>query len=420
MDLSGIPKSERELYGINQEQIRRLEQRQKDILILKEDLPKTDKIGRGRLQKEHGKINRWLGDLRQAPETFVNVNMEGLSDKKFGEAIHTHTRRVMDRFRLDTRPSKKGGSSIHHKDSTMQTLGAVETASTGMRRDLIEAVKDQGDELATGLRGLNFFDVSEETHPLYHPGEGGKVDYKNLLAKARLLPSDATLKERLTELNRSRAVSTAASVAADNSPQATQRKTDLIETIKLGGGGEILDAQGNQFDPAIRTPEGIAALRKPLKAGLKMLNGSYRMSFFGLDQIANNIVKNPMAAIAGAAGYLDPSAITSALQGKYREAVIQTGFGAAAGSGISQGLKSITSLDKARALSTVNRVAPRVVNGAIRMGVPQAIGRAGPYALATYTGLELIDAAAKGITGKGMFEPSGRPVTEEDLQFSTL
>jgi hypothetical protein len=146
------------------------------------------------------------------------------------------------------------------------------------------------------------------------------------------------------------------------------------------------------------TPDLMATYRKLVPSAF---NGSFRMSFFGLDQIANNIVKNPMAAIAGAAGYLDPSAITSALQGKYREAVLQTGFGAAAASGISQGLKNITSLDKARALSTVNKLAPRVVNGSIRMGAAQAAGRGGPYALAAYTAYELTDAVTRGITGEG-------------------
>ena len=36
-----------------------------------------------------------------------------------------------------------GAHLPHHADSTMQTLGAVRTAPTGMRRDIIQAVKDQ-------------------------------------------------------------------------------------------------------------------------------------------------------------------------------------------------------------------------------------------------------------------------------------
>jgi hypothetical protein len=312
MDLSGIPTSERELYGINQEQIRRLEQRQKDILILKEDLPKTDKIGRGSLQKEHGKINRWLGDLRQAPETFVNVNMEGLSDKKFGEAIHTHTRRVMDRFRLDTRPSSQGGSSMHHIDSTMQTVPAVQTASTGMRRDLIQAVKDQGDELATGLRGLNFFDVSEETHPLYHPGKDGKVDYKNRLAAIKDMPSTATFDERMAALKQSTNISTAASEAADASPQAQARQTDLLNRARSTGGGELLDVMGNPFDRAnpLRTTENIGALRKHVNLSFK--GGAIRtIPFIGLGVAAYVAGGQALAGdLVGAGGTLLDEAVS--------------------------------------------------------------------------------------------------------------
>lgn len=276
MDLSGVPLSERDLFEKNEEMIRRLLDRQLELMELKEDLPKTDKTGRAKLQKEYGKINRWLGDLYQAPSTYADINIEGITNKQLGERIHSHTRKVMDAWALDTRPSSKGGSSIHHGDSTMQTLGAVKTAPTGMRRDIIQAVQDQGGELATGLGGKNFFDVSEATHPLYHPGEGGKVDYKNLLAKTQELPPDATLKERLAELNRSRSISTAASEAADISPQAVKRQTDLIETIKLGGGEEVLDVYGNPFDRNIRTTEGISALRKPLKAGLNIKGGAAR------------------------------------------------------------------------------------------------------------------------------------------------
>ena len=407
MDLSGVPKSERELYGINQEQIRRLEQRQKDLMALKEDLPKTDKIGRGSLQKEYGKINRWLGDLRQAPETFVNVNMEGLSDKRFGEAIHTHTRRVMDRFRLDTRPAKQQGSSIHHIDSTMQTVPAVQTASTGMRRDLIEAIKDQGDELATGLRGLNFFDVDEKTHPLYHPGKDGKVDYKNLLAKARLLPATATLEERLAELNRSKAISTAASEAADASPQAQARQTNLLNRARSTGGGKVLDAMGNPFDRnnPLRTTENIGALRKYI--GLSFKNG--HANFMVLPEMAalgkyiQTVARNPLGAAVGAASMIEPEAITSALQGNYKQAAKQTAIGAGVGAVIQQVLK-VNPMQQARLASYASKI-PGVASQipkalSIGAGVARFVG---PASMAV-GGYQLADAILEGSTGEGFVD----------------
>ena len=277
MDLSGIPKSERELFKKNEEMIRRLLDRQLEIRELKEGLPLTDKKGRTKLQKEFGKINRWLGDLYQAPETYADINMEGVTNKQLGERIHGWTRKVMDQWALDTRPSGIGGSSIHHGDSTMQTLGAVRTAPTGMRRDIIAAIKDQGKELATGLTGRNFFDVSEETHPLYHPGKGGKVDYKNKLAAISELPSFATLDERVAAITKSTDISTAASEAADASPLAQARQADLLDRARSTGGGEVLDAMGNPFDRTnpLRTTENIGALRKYVSLSFK--NGAIRL-----------------------------------------------------------------------------------------------------------------------------------------------
>lgn len=115
-----------------------------------------------------------------------------------------------------------------------------------------------------------------------------------------------------------------------------------------------------------------------------------------------------MGAAIGASSFIQPEAVTSALQGDYTEAAIQTGVGAGVGAVVQQTIK--------RAAPAVMSLVPK--GGAMVLGTAGRL-LTGPVG-AAYTGLELIDAAAKGITGKGMFEPSGKPVTEEDLQFSTL
>jgi hypothetical protein len=401
-DLSGVPLSERDLFEKNEEMIRRLLDRQLELMELKEDLPKKDKIGRGKLQKEFGKINRWLGDLYQAPETYADINMEGVTNKQLGERIHAHTRRVMDKWALDTRPSGAGGSSIHHADSTMQTLGAVRTAPTGMRRDIIAAIKDQGKELATGLRGKNFFDVSEETHPLYHPGEGGKVDYKNRLAAIKDMPSTATFDERMAALKQSTNISTAASEAADASPLAQARQTKIIETIKLGGGEGLLDIEGNPFDRNIRTVESIAALRKPLKVGLSMQNGSFRLSFLpGAEEMIQAVVKNPFGAAVGAASMIEPEAVTSAMQGDYRQAVEQTAIGAGVGAGIQQALK-VNPVQQARLASYASKI-PGVVSripAVLKIGA--AVAKIAPPVLAGVAGYQILNAIVEGATGNNL------------------
>ena len=99
-----------------------------------------------------------------------------------------------------------------------------------------------------------------------------------------------------------------------------------------------------------------------------------------------------------------PEAVTSALQGDYTEAVTQTAVGAGIGAAVQAAAPAVMKL--------VPKAGAMVLGGAARV-------LSGPIG-AAYTGLELIDAATKGITGKGIFEPSDKPVTEEDLDFATL
>ena len=134
-------------------------------------------------------------------------------------------------------------------------------------------------------------------------------------------------------------------------------------------------------------------------------NGSFRLSF-GVDEAVDTIKRNPAGAAMGAASAIQPEAVTAALQGDYTEAVTQTAVGAGVGALVQQGVKKIA--------PAVMRLVPRAGSMALSFGA-----RLNPVG-AAYTGVELIDAAAKGITGKGIFEPSGRPVTEEDLDFATL
>jgi hypothetical protein len=128
----------------------------------------------------------------------------------------------------------------------------------------------------------------------------------------------------------------------------------------------------------------------------------------GVNEALSGIKRNPLGAAAGAASFIQPEAVTAALEGDYTQAAVQTGTGAIAGAAVQE---------------TVKRVAPAVMKLVPKAGAMVLGGAArvlsGPIG-AAYTGVELIDAAAKGITGKGIFEPSGKPVTEEDLDFATL
>ena len=128
----------------------------------------------------------------------------------------------------------------------------------------------------------------------------------------------------------------------------------------------------------------------------------------GVNEALSGVKRNPLGAAVGAATAIQPEAITAALQGDYTEAAKQTAVGAGVGAAVQEVVK--------RAAPTVMRLVPK--GGAMVLGTAARV-LSGPVG-AAYTGVELIDAAAKGITGKGIFEPSDKPVTEEDLDFATL
>ncbi len=128
----------------------------------------------------------------------------------------------------------------------------------------------------------------------------------------------------------------------------------------------------------------------------------------GVNEALSGIKRNPLGAAAGAASFIQPEAVTAALEGDYTQAAVQTGTGALAGAVVQETVK--------RAAPAVMRLVPKA--GAMVLGGAARV-LSGPVG-AAYTGLELIDAATKGITGKGIFEPSDKPVTEEDLDFATL
>ena len=124
----------------------------------------------------------------------------------------------------------------------------------------------------------------------------------------------------------------------------------------------------------------------------------------GVNEALSAVKRNPMGAAVGAASFIQPEAVTSALQGDYTEAVTQTAVGAGIGAAVQAAAPAVMKL--------VPKAGAMVLGGAARV-------LSGPIG-AAYTGLELIDAATKGITGKGIFEPSDKPVTEKDLDFATL
>ena len=192
------------------------------------------------------------------------------------------------------------------------------------------------------------------------------------------------------------------------------RKTELPKLFAQAGsikfnpqpGVEQFMASGQAALARDKVNKGLA------KMGLPPLKGT---QMFGVDPISAAVAsgveavrRNPLGAAVGAATAIQPEAVTSALQGDYTEAAKQTVIGAGVGALVQEGIK--------RAAPVVMNLVPK--GGAMVLGGAARV-LSGPVG-AAYTGLELIDAATKGITGKGIFEPSDKPVTEEDLDFATL
>ena len=190
------------------------------------------------------------------------------------------------------------------------------------------------------------------------------------------------------------------------------KKTELPKLFAQAGSMRFNPQPGvEQFMVSGQAALAQAEVNKGLaKMGLPPLKGT---QMFGVDPISaavaggvNAVRRNPLGAALGAATSIEPEAVTAALQGDYTEAATQTAVGAGVGALVQQGVKKIA--------PAVMRLLPRAGSMVLSVGA-----RLNPVG-AAYTGLELIDAGAKGITGKGIFEPSGKPVTEEDLDFATL
>ena len=192
------------------------------------------------------------------------------------------------------------------------------------------------------------------------------------------------------------------------------RKTELPKLFAQAGSMHFNPEPGVQQFMA----SGQAALARDevnkglAKMGLPPLKGT---QMFSVDPISAAVAsgldavrRNPLGAALGAATSIEPEAITAALQGDYKEAAKQTVVGAGVGALVQEGVKL--------AAPVVTRFVPKA--GAMVLGFGARVA-SGPVGWG-YTGLELIDAAAKGITGKGIWEPSDKPVTDEDLEFSTM
>ena len=414
---------DKELYDLKNWAIETLKEYKAELLVRKQVTGKPPSALK--------KVDRFLNALAvDTSGTYADMiddaRRKGLSQKELANMGRNLEERIMNSFRV------LPDDPAHHMYSLRTAGDLVQNVEPGVREMGLQILKDEGYILGnvrqnltslaeathqgrTGkgaeLAALGEVNVDKTKTAIAHPRGTGDplisrtIDYKNIKT-----PEDfANAYRPLLEQQK-------ADITAALETEAPRRKiiTEFVE--KQGGPTDIFSLERSQAEvkagkDIITQAPGV--MQRAYRAIPLVQNGSFRLSF-GLDDFADAVKKNLPGAFMGAATAIEPEAVTAALQGDVTQAAKATAAGAGFGAAVQQTLTKAPVLDKARAVSVLGR-AP----GLLKFGGAAVRFLSGPVGIG-YTGLELIDAATKGITGKGIFEPSGKPVTEEDLDFSTL
>jgi hypothetical protein len=246
--LRNIPSEYRDLYEHTYEILTRLRDRQAELTVLMQD--EKDAVKRNKYSKERTNINRWVGDVTQAPETFTGIELSKYTNKQLGQRVHTVARSLMDRFNIDPRKASAGGSTQHHADSIMQMQGAYEGASIDTIFRINQSLKEEDIYLGTNAEGRNFYDVDASTHPDFHKlTPEDQVDYSNRWAKVNDMPT-ATPEERIARIRASSEITQGIARRAAASPLYLGR-SQAIQTAAESVQPDIVQQFGQPFDPNI-------------------------------------------------------------------------------------------------------------------------------------------------------------------------
>jgi hypothetical protein len=382
--LKNIPSEYRDLYEHTYEILQRLRDRQAELTVLMQD--EKDSVKRAKFSKERTNINRWLGDVTQAPETFTGIELSKYTNKQLGQRVHTVARSLMDKFNIDPRKASAGGSTQHHIDPILQTYGAYEGASIDTIFQINQSLKDEEIYLGTDAQGRNFYDVDATTHPEFHRlSPEDKVDYTNKVAKLNEMPT-GTAAERAAAVAESVAISRQMGERAAALPQYQKRIEVLSEVAESQEPG-LGQTTKELFLPGPKKLEDVSRVRTALKSNPEFMSGGVKM-YGGVpfaQQIYDTIKRNPFGAGVGALTAVDPEAIKLARKGQYTAAAVQTGAGAVLGGLVEQGLKRVAPV----AMKLMPQ-AGKMVMGTV--GAPIGAGMVG------YQALDVITTAATGKT----------------------
>lgn len=418
---------DKELYDLKNWAIETLKEYKAELLVRKQVTGKPPSALK--------KVDRFLNALAvDTSGTYADMiddaRRKGLSQKELANMGRNLEERIMNSFRV------LPDDPAHHMYSLRTAGDLVQNVEPGVREMGLQILRDEGYILGNVRENLT--SLAEATHQ-GRTGKGAELAAlgeitadKTKMAIAHPRGTGDPLISRTIDFKN---IKTPEDFANAYRPLLEQQKADLADVLKPGGP----EASRRQIVTSYVTeqggPEDIFGLGRSqaeVKTGKDIIRkapgvmqrsyqvikdkGSFRLSFlpFGGEEAVKAVVKNPAGAFMGAATAIQPEAVTAAIQGDYEEAAKATAAGAGFGAAVQQTLTKAPVLDKARVVSALGR-AP----GLLKFGGGVARFLSGPVGIG-YTGLELIDAAAKGITGKGIWEPSDKPVTDEDLEFSTM
>jgi len=397
--LRNIPSEYRDLYEHTYEILTRLRDRQAELTVLMQD--EKDAVKRNKYSKERTNINRWVGDVTQAPETFTGIELSKYTNKQLGQRVHTVARSLMDRFNIDPRKASAGGSTQHHADSIMQMQGAYEGASIDTIFKINQSLKEEDIYLGTNAEGRNFYDVDASTHPDFHKlTPEDQVDYSNRWAKVNDMPT-ATPEERIARIRASSEITQGIARRAAASPLYLGR-SQTIQTAAESVQPGIVQQFGEPFDSNITGQAKLERAQAYRGALATFLGGGAKLEFnpttinmmatdpfsgavAGAVEAAKTVRANPLGAAVGVLGGLDTESVKLAREGEYGQAAFRTTAGALVGAGVEAVGKRVAPV----AMKLIPQ-AGKMVMGAV--GAPLAAGMAG------YQALDIITTAATGKT----------------------
>lgn len=259
-DFSGIPKRDRELMEINQQQYIRAHQQIRTY----QEIVNNPKSSPKDVQKANKRLNnawRALADVVSTPELFAGyVPRENI--KSFTEGLYGYSKSFLEANQLDPEGLAGTKSILHHEDGLKQLFMAINHPDPVVRYRTIQGIRQsRGKDIGSTL--INLSDVDTATHPIYHKSRvTGKTDYKNKESTIVGLDPDATVEERVAAAGRSMDIQGEITAAAEQDPTVIKRQASMLEDIiETPGGPEILDQHGNPFKTSERTAEGIQAVR---------------------------------------------------------------------------------------------------------------------------------------------------------------